>query len=40
MIESFRDKIRRLLYQGWMSKPACIRAFGWLLVGVIIGAKL
>lgn len=40
MGESFGVKVRRFLYQGWTGKPAYIRAFGWLLLGVILGVKL
>ena len=37
MKEGIAEKIKRLMYEGWMSKPAYIRAFGWVLAGFILG---
>ena len=38
MTEPMLEKIRRFMLEGWTSKPAWIRAFGWALTGYIIGA--
>ena len=40
MKESLAEKMKRFMIQGWVSKPAYIRALGWLLLGIIIGVLL
>ena len=34
------EKFKEFMYNGWIGKPAYIRAFGWLLLGVVIGIVL
>ena len=36
MKEGIVEKIKRFMMQGWMSKPAWIRAIGWIVVGGLI----
>ena len=34
------EKIKQFMYEGWVSKPAYIRAFVWFTVGLTVGALL
>jgi len=33
-----KEKIRQLMLEGWVSKPAVVRAFLWFIAGLILGS--
>ena len=33
--DKFKTNAKRLLYEGWVDKPAFIRAFFWFCIGII-----
>ena len=38
--DKFKIEARRLLLAGWEAKPAWIRAFFWIMLGIVLGVTL